>query len=111
MSDAKKGREFTPREITEMKATLEEPANREQVRHCFSQLLRFTLAACGGNDFNALQFGYNLGRMQEILQPSVKTGSAGRDCWWRRIEHLVREKNYVTLAALLASIHYRLFGE
>jgi hypothetical protein len=46
----------------------------EQLAHCVSQLRRFALRARERQGFYALQFGYNAGRLQEML--------GGAADWW-----------------------------
>lgn len=66
------------------------------VDHCFYQLYRFADAAERGGEFRAMQFGLNLGRVQEML------GShGGPDMWWRPFEALVAAKNWAAVKGLV----------
>jgi hypothetical protein len=58
--------------------------NYQHVEHCMHQCWRFAHLATQGHPFRTLQFGFNIGRAQEIL------GSIGGvDYWWRQIERVV----------------------
>jgi len=62
-----------------------------QMQHSISQLKRFTLYAKEGHPFKELQFGYNLGRLQEMMDSQV---SGAQKYWWSPVEELVNAKNW-----------------
>jgi hypothetical protein len=74
-------------------------AHKKQKEHSLSQLLRFVSEAEKGNVFNALQFGYNLGRLQEMVEPNIK-GAQKR--WWSPVEPLVHEQKWQELTRLIS---------
>jgi hypothetical protein len=104
--DGKSGRDFTADEIVAMRANLRDGrAPRDQVWHCLDQLTRFALETKDRKGFCALQFGFNLGRVQEILQPCLHDHQkAGRDCWWRRYEALAGVEDYDGIVKLTEKI-------
>lgn len=59
----------------------------EQTQHAISQLRRFALRAQEGKPFKELQFGYNLGRLQEMIDGGGKKGMNAY--WWTPLEPLV----------------------
>jgi len=69
-----------------------------QMQHSISQLKRFTLRAKEGKPFRELQFGYNLGRLQEIMDSQV---SGAQKYWWSPVEVLVEGKNWDGLLELI----------
>jgi hypothetical protein len=63
-----------------------------KVDHCFHQLIRFAhLARTGKIDFatRAVQFGLNLGRVQELLR-----SPGGVDAWWGVYEPLLKKEDW-----------------
>ena len=69
-------------------------SQQKQKEHALSQLYRFASDASKGKSFNSLQFGYNLGRLQEMVEPDV-VGAQKR--WWSPIEPLVQNHNWLEL--------------
>lgn len=70
----------------------------DQIVHAISQLKRFTLRAKDGQPFKELQFGYNLGRLQEMIDG----GNQGMNkYWWSPLEPLVKEKKWDELLTLI----------
>lgn len=69
-----------------------------QLQHAISQLKRFTLRAKEGQPFKELQFGYNLGRLQEMMDSQV---SGAQKYWWSPVEELVSQKNWDGLLVLI----------
>jgi hypothetical protein len=69
-----------------------------QLQHAISQLKRFTLRAKEGQPFKELQFGYNLGRLQEMMDSQV---SGAQKYWWSPVEDLVKAKNWDSLLELI----------
>jgi len=67
------------------------PGGNLQLQHAISQLKRFTLRAKEGQPFKELQFGYNLGRLQEMMDSQV---SGAQKYWWSPVEELVSAKNW-----------------
>ena len=70
----------------------------EAKQHSISQLKRFVLRANEGSEFKSLQFGYNLGRLQEMMDPVV---SGAQKYWWSPVEALVNEKKWDDLLELI----------
>jgi len=70
----------------------------EQEKHSISQLKRFVLRAKEGKPFKILQFGYNLGRLQEMADPKVV---GAQKYWWSPVETLVEEKKWDELLDLI----------
>jgi hypothetical protein len=78
----------------------------QHVDHCLHQLLRFANLALKGHPFRALQFGYNLGRLQEILE-----SIGGHEFWWKPFEKQIEDKNWISVAVMVMTIMNRLdFG-
>ena len=69
-----------------------------QTQHSISQLKRFTLRAKEGKPFKELQFGYNLGRLQEMMDSQV---SGAQKYWWSPVEALVESKSWDELLDLI----------
>lgn len=69
-----------------------------QKEHSLSQLWRYASEASSGKPFNYLQFGYNLGRLQEMVEPGVE-GAQMR--WWVPTEPLVKSSNWEELKNLI----------
>lgn len=65
------------------------PAGKHQVQHCADQLYRFANLAENGRKFRSAQFGYNLGRLQEMILPEV--------IFWKHYEPLILEKNWAQI--------------
>jgi hypothetical protein len=63
----------------------------DQVQHAVSQLKRFALRAKEGKAFKSLQFGYNLGRLQEMIDGGKERMN---EYWWKPIEPLVLEERW-----------------
>jgi hypothetical protein len=69
-----------------------------QMQHSISQLKRFVLRAKEGKPFRDLQFGYNLGRLQEMMDPQVK---GAQKYWWSPLEILAEEHRWDELLELI----------
>jgi hypothetical protein len=54
---------------------------KEQILHCLSQLRRFCDCFMKGDKSRVLQFGYNLGRLQELCGETTK-----HKIWWKPAE-------------------------
>jgi len=63
----------------------------EHIVHCISQLKRFTKYFINGDLSRALQFGYNLGRLQEL------SGYPDHTIYWQPIEKYFNTKEFVLL--------------
>ena len=63
-------------------------AIKGQIKHCVSQLKRFSVCI-ETNSMRAYQFFYNLGRLQELLGETTFP-----DIWWKPIEKLVSDRTY-----------------
>lgn len=70
----------------------------DQLQHAISQLKRFVSRAKEGKPFKILQFGYNLGRLQEMVEPKVV---GAQKYWWSPVETLVEEKKWDELLELI----------
>lgn len=70
----------------------------DQEKHAISQLKRFVSRAKEDKPFKILQFGYNLGRLQEMIDSKV-TGA--QKYWWTPVEKLVEEKKWDELLELI----------
>lgn len=67
----------------------------DQIQHAVSQLKRFAERAKEGSPFKSLQFGYNLGRLQEM----VDGGKEGMNVyWWKPIEPLIEGEKWEELS-------------
>lgn len=89
---------FTPENIKDIKKIIK---NNEivdgtplldHVVHCLSQLVRFARIAKEGKPFREAQFGFNLGRVTELLK-----SIGGRPCWWQMFEPLMLQHRYNTI--------------
>jgi len=70
----------------------------KQKSHSLSQLWRFAFEASDGKPFYSLQFGYNLGRLQEMCQSGV---AGAQQNWWTPVEPLVLGKDWEGLKNLI----------
>ena len=76
----------------------------DQIQHAISQLKRFAERAKDGKEFRALQFGYNLGRLQEMLH----CGEKGMNkIWWSPLEPLVEEQDWKALSKKIDELRVR----
>jgi hypothetical protein len=66
----------------------------KHIQHAVTQLKRFAERAKEGKPFKYLQFGYNLGRLQEMADP----GEGKHEYWWKPVEPLVEAKDWVGLS-------------
>jgi hypothetical protein len=76
----------------------------DQIIHAVSQLKRFAERAKEGKEFRVLQFGYNLGRLQEMMDCRKEKMNA---VWWTPIEPLVEAKNWDALSAKIDELRLR----
>jgi len=67
----------------------------DQIQHCVSQLKRFAERAKEGKPFKALQFGYNLGRLQEMIDGGKPNMNV---YWWKPVEPLIQEEKWEDLS-------------
>jgi Cu-Zn family superoxide dismutase len=65
---------------------------QNQIIHCISQLKRFTNCFKEGDMKRLLQFGYNLGRLQELCGET-----AYPEIWWKPFEMMINEKKWEDL--------------
>lgn len=77
-----------------------EQARYTHFQHCLDQMARFAREAGEGRVFNALQFGLNLGRAQELVGASERV-----DDWWRVFRPLAEGQNWGELVHQVE--HYR----
>lgn len=80
----------------------------EQTQHAISQLKRFALRAQEGKPFKELQFGYNLGRLQEMIDGGKK---GMNEYWWTPLEPLVKEKKWDELLILIEKFRNEKVGK
>lgn len=67
-----------------------------QIIHCISQLKRFVVCFQQGDMKRLLQFGYNLGRLQELCGETTHP-----EVWWKPIETMIQEKSWSELDSYL----------
>lgn len=72
---------------------------QEQIIHCLSQLKRFFECFKTGDTSRMLQFGYNLGRLQELVGET-----AYPQIWWKPIEAAIQANNWSDLEAYIEEI-------
>ena len=72
---------------------------KEQIIHCLSQLKRFADCIAKGDSSRVLQFGYNLGRLQELCGETTHP-----ELWWKPIEKAIEAKDWVELDAYLEEL-------
>ena len=77
----------------------QDDGTRKQIQHCITQLMRFVLCVGQGKPFRTLQFGYNLGRLQELCK-SIGTHKS----WWSPIERAVELERWDLLAEHIEKI-------
>ena len=65
---------------------------KTQIIHCISQLKRFSECFKTDPTNRILQFGYNLGRLQELVGDTTHP-----EIWWKPIEKAIEEKNWKEL--------------
>jgi hypothetical protein len=67
-------------------------------------LKRFAERAKEGKEFRTLQFGYNLGRLQEMMdcrKPKMN------EIWWKPIEPLIEAKDWEKLSTKVDELRLR----
>lgn len=69
---------------------------KEQIIHCISQLKRFTKCFQAGDMGRLLQFGYNLGRLQELCGETTHP-----ELWWKPFETMIQAKEWEQVHAYL----------
>lgn len=67
----------------------------EHIVHCISQLKRFNKSFMSGDLSRTLQFGYNLGRLQEL------SGNPDHKIYWQPIEKFYNNKEFHLLDTYL----------
>jgi hypothetical protein len=65
--------------------------NIVHIIHCISQLKRFNKSFLKGDLSRTLQFGYNLGRLQEL------SGKPDHKVYWQPIEKYYNSKDFLLL--------------
>lgn len=70
----------------------------QQIQHAISQLKRFALRASEGKPFKSLQFGYNLGRLQEMIDGGKEKMN---EYYWKPIEPLVEKGEWDKLIKVI----------
>jgi hypothetical protein len=74
-------------------------SKHEQIVHCLSQLRRFSHCFLENDFSRMLQFGYNLGRLQELCGETNHP-----EIWWSPIEKLIAQKEWGKLFKMIDSI-------
>ncbi len=72
---------------------------KDQIIHCLSQLKRFGDCFAKGDTTRMLQFGYNLGRLQELCGETTHP-----EVWWKPIEKAIETKQWVELDEYLEEL-------
>lgn len=67
-----------------------------QIIHCMSQLKRFASCFKQGDMKRLLQFGYNLGRLQELCGETTHP-----EVWWKPIEVMITQEKWDELDTYL----------
>lgn len=102
-----KGGRFTKKNNSRIQAVIYRNANKKrQIIHCVSQLRRFAKCFMMGDNSRMLQFGYNLGRLQELCEETVYP-----DIWWKPIESLIEKAQWEKLYKHIDSISNTLVVE
>lgn len=70
----------------------------DQTQHAISQLKRFALRASEGKPFKILQFGYNLGRLQEMIDGGKEKMN---EYWWKPVEPLIESQKWDDLLKVI----------
>ena len=73
--------------------------NKKQIIHSLSQLKRFAICFKTGDTARMLQFGYNLGRLQEMCGETTHP-----EIWWKPIETAIQEKAWHDLESYIDEI-------
>lgn len=81
-------------------------SKKKQIVHCVSQLRRFAKCFMDGDQSRILQFGYNLGRLQELCEETTHP-----DIWWKPIETLIEKKQWIKLYKHIDFIRKTVFVE
>jgi hypothetical protein len=88
-----KGGRFTKKNNSRIQDSIFRTASKKkQIVHCVSQLRRFAKCFMEGDQSRILQFGYNLGRLQELCEETTRP-----DIWWKPIETLIEKKQWAKL--------------
>lgn len=97
----KKTRKHRGGKLTEEnKSRIRKSVNKkEQIVHCVSQLKRFGDCMAKGDTTRLLQFGYNLGRLQELVGDTTHP-----EIWWKPIETAIVAKDWTALDAYLEEL-------
>ena len=77
--------------------------DKEQIQHALSQLKRFANCFKQGDMKRLLQFGYNLGRLQELCGET-----AHPEIWWKPFETMINEKKWDELNSYLDELLHSL---
>lgn len=72
---------------------------KEQIIHCLSQLKRFLECFKSGDTSRMLQFGYNLGRLQELVGETEHP-----EIWWKPIETSIQTSSWADLESYIEEI-------
>lgn len=64
----------------------------DHVEHCLHQMVRFAYLAKEGQTFSAAQWGFNFGRVLEILN-----SGGGKAVWWEFVEPILINKDWAGL--------------
>jgi len=82
---------FKKKNVVRLSQTMKQFQSKEdQIIHCVSQLRRFSHCFFENSDYSGmLQFGYNLGRLQELC---LETNHP--EIWWSPIEKMVETQQW-----------------
>lgn len=80
----------------------------DQVQHAVSQLKRFAERAKEGKPFKSVQFGYNLGRLQEMVDGGKPNMNV---IYWKPIEPLIEDKKWEELSEKIDKLRERVERE
>jgi hypothetical protein len=72
---------------------------KDQIIHCLSQLKRFGDCLAKGDSSRILQFGYNLGRLQELCGETTHP-----EVWWKPIEKAIEANHWAELDEYLEEL-------
>jgi hypothetical protein len=93
-------KQFKKPNLARLAATVKQVQSKhDQIVHCVSQLRRFSHCFLEGDRSRLMQFGYNLGRLQELC------GETGYpEIWWSPVEKLVSKGEWGKLFKMIDSM-------
>lgn len=100
MARGRTRKQFRKPNIARLASTMKQVKGKhDQIVHCVSQLRRFSHCFFEKDCRRMMQFGYNLGRLQELCGETVYP-----EIWWRPIEKLVEKEEWGKLFKMIDSI-------